>query len=172
MQAREETDPAALGSLLGVAAFLRAFYEETGVDCPADLWDETELSSLIGRMSTGVLGEDLAGQFCYIARVCLQEQRFHCCDAERDTRDAEKPTVYSVDSSYCFTLRAFRLVCDRMAVSTPVAARALADAGLLEGKRTNATTLQTRIGVYNEHGILRQVGVYRIAQEAIDTAVY
>lgn len=168
----EETDTAALGSLLGIAAFLRTFYGEIGVDCPADLWDETELSSLVGRMSTGVLGEDLAGQFCCIARVCLQEQYFHCCEAERGTWDAEKPTVYSVDGSYCFTLRAFRLVCDRMAVSTPVAARALADAGLLEGRRTNATTLQTRIGVYNEHGILRQVGVYRIAQEAIDTAAY
>ena len=54
-----------------------------------------------------------------------------------------------------------------MSQSTPVIARALSEEGLLRGKRTNSTTMQTRIPVTNVYGNCRYVGVYRIAQEHI-----
>ena len=51
-------------------------------------------------------------------------------------------------------------------------AQALSEAGLLRGKRTNATTVQTRIPVTNVYGNCRYVGVYRIAQEAIMSELF
>ena len=54
-----------------------------------------------------------------------------------------------------------------MSQSTPVIARALAEEGLLQGKRTNPTTMQTRIPVTGVHGVPHWTGVYRIAQEDI-----
>ena len=80
--------------------------------------------------------------------------------------------VYLVGEDYAFTTEAFRTVCRRMSQSTPVIAQALSEAGLLRGKRTNATTVQTRIPVTNVYGNCRYVGVYRIAQEAIMSELF
>ena len=59
------------------------------------------------------------------------------------------------------------MVCHQMSQSAPVIAQALSEAGLLRGKRTNATTVQTRVRVTNACGDFRYVGVYRIAREDI-----
>ena len=92
---------------------------------------------------------------------------FYICDADRDDSDGSKPVVYLIGEDYGFPAEAFRTVCRRMSQSTPVIAQALSEAGLLRGKRTNATTVQTRIPVTNVYGHCRYVGVYRIAQEDI-----
>lgn len=71
---------------------------------------------------------------------------------------------------YGFSRKAFGEICRRMGQSTPNVARSLAEAGLLRGKTTNSTTVQTGIPVCNVYGETRWIGVYRLAQEEILTA--
>ena len=97
----------------------------------------------------------------------MEKNVFYVCDAARDDSDGSKPVVYLIGEDYGFPAEAFRTVCRRMSQSAPVIAHALSEAGLLRGKRTNATTVQTRISVTNVCGDCRCMGVYRIAQEDI-----
>ena len=125
------------------------------------------LQELFSQAASGISGTDAAHQFCQIAQRCMAEDVFSVYDADRDDSDGSKPVVYMIGEDYGFPAEAFRTVCRRMSQSTPVIAQALSEAGLLRGKRTNATTVQTRIPVTNVYGHCRYVGVYRIAQEDI-----
>lgn len=159
------------GTLLGVAHFADTFYRFYGMEnLPALLNHEVTLEAiqeLFDRMSLSTSGIDTARQFCQIAQRCMADGIFSICDADRDDSDGSKPVVYLIGEDYGFPSAAFRTICRRMSQSTPVIAQALSEAGLLLGKRTNATTVQTRIPVTRVYGDCHYVGVYRIAQEEI-----
>ena len=159
------------GTLLGTAAFAETFFDFCGME---NLYAPTEgevpeeaVKDLFAHAASSVSGMDVAGQFCQVAQRCLADGIFSICDADRDDSDALKPLVYLIREDYGFTMEAFRMVCHQMSQSAPVIAQALSEAGLLRGKRTNATTVQTRVRVTNACGDFRYVGVYRIAREDI-----
>lgn len=159
------------GTLLGVVRFVDSFYrccgaESASVDLDRSVTPEI-LLELFSQAALGVSGTDAAHQFCRIAQQCMEKNVFYICDADRDDSDGSKPVVYLIGEDYGFPAEAFRTVCRRMSQSAPVIAHALSEAGLLRGKRTNATTVQTRISVTNVCGDCRCMGVYRIAQEDI-----
>ncbi|MGM9618289.1 MAG: hypothetical protein ACI3W8_00410 [Oscillospiraceae bacterium] len=159
------------GTLLGAVDFAAAFFRFCGVESPFAPAEGEVAAEAIGELlshaAANASGMDVAGQFCQLARRCLADGVFYVCDADRDDSDGEKPVVYRVRGDYGFPTEAFRLLCRRMTQSAPVIVRALAEAGLLQGKRTNATTAQTRIPVTGVHGVSRWLGVYRIAREDI-----
>lgn len=159
------------GTLLGVVRFADAFCRFYGAeDIPALVSQSMTLEAiqeLFDRMAPSISGMDAAYQFCQIAQRCMAEGIFFICDADRDDSDGSKPVVYLIGEDYCFPSAAFRTICCRISQSTPAIAQALSEAGLLKGKRTNTTTVQTRIPVTNVYGICRYIGVYRIAQEDI-----
>lgn len=159
------------GTLLGMAAFTETFCRSCGMEdlsAPAEGEVPAEaVAELLDHAAASVSGMDIAGQFCQVAQRYLADGVFSICDADRDDPDGTKPVVYLVQEDYGFSTEAFRTVCHQMSQSTPVIAQALSEAGLLRGKRTNATTVQTRIPVTNVYGRCRYVGVYRIAQEDI-----
>lgn len=160
-----------MGTLLGVADFLEGFYCAYEADSP--------LPSLEGGLEEAVAARfrqqidsaaDMAVQFCYIARMCLEHQIFTLCDEGQDHTGEGKPAVYLIGEDYGFSRKAFGEICRRMGQSAPTVARSLAEAGLLRGKITNSTTVQTRIPVCSVYGETRWIGVYRLAQEEILTA--
>ena len=159
------------GTLLGTAAFAETFFHFCGMEnLPAPAEGEVPaeaVEELFSHAATGVSGMDIAGQFCQVAQRCLADGVFTICDADRDDSDGSKPVVYLIGVDYAFPAESFRAVCRRMSQSTPVIAHALSEAGLLRGKRTNATTVPTRIPVTNVYSYCHNVGVYRIAQEDI-----
>lgn len=159
------------GTLLGMAAFAETFFHCCGMEnlsAPAEGEVPAEaVEDLLAHAAASVSGMDIAGQFCQVAQRCLADGLFSICDADRDDSDGKKPVVYLIQEDYGFPAEAFRTVCHRMSQSTPVIAQALSKAGLLRGKHTNFTTVQTRIPVTNVYGRCRYVGVYRIAQEDI-----
>ena len=159
------------GTLLGTAAFAETFFHCCGMEnlsAPAEGEVPAEaVEDLLAHAAASVSGMDIAGQFCQVAQRYLADGLFSICDADRDDSDGTKPVVYLIQEDYGFPAETFRTVCRRMSQSTPVIAQALSEAGLLRGKRTNATTVQTRIPVTNVYGHCRYVGVYRIAQEDI-----
>lgn len=162
---------AVAGTLLGVVRFADAFFrfcgaEDASIFLNGSVTPET-LQELFSQAASGISGTDADQQFCRIAQRCMAGDVFSVCDADRDDSDGSKPVVYLIGADYGFPAEAFRTVCRRMSQSTPVIAQALSEAGLLRGKRTNATTVQTRIPVTNVYGHCRYVGVYRIAQEDI-----
>ena len=162
---------AVAGTLLGVVRFADAFFrfcgaEDASIFLNGSVTPET-LQELFSQAASGISGTDAAQQFCQIAQRCMAGDVFSVCDADRDDSDGSKPVVYMIGEDYGFPAEAFRTVCRRMSQSTPVIAQALSEAGLLRGKRTNDTTVQTRIPVTNVYGHCRYVGVYRIAQEDI-----
>lgn len=156
------------GTLLGMAAFAETFCRSCGMEdlsAPAEGEVPAEVvAELLDHAAANVSGMDIAGQFCQVAQRCIADGVFSICDADRDDSDGTKPVVYLVQEDYGFTTEAFRTACRRMSQSTPVIARALAEEGLLQGKRTNPTTMQTRIPVTGSHGVPRWTGVYRISQ--------
>ena len=164
------------GTLLGVASFAGSFFRFCGAeDASASLGRGVTLDSLqdvFNQMASNISGIDVPRQFCHLAQRCLADGIFSLHDADRDDSNGTKPVVYLVGEDYAFTTEAFRTLCRRMSQSTPVIAQALSEAGLLRGKRTNATTVQTRIPVTNVYGNCRYVGVYRIAQEAIMSELF
>lgn len=164
------------GTLLGVASFSGSFFRFYGAeDASVSLGGDVTLDSLqdvFGQMASNISGIDVPSQFCQLAQRCLADGIFSIQDADRDDSDGTKPVVYLIGEDYGFTIKAFRTVCDRMSQSTPVIAQTLSEAGLLRGKRTNATTVQTRIPVTNVYGNCRYVGVYRIAQEDIMSELF
>lgn len=159
------------GTLLGMAAFAETFCRSCGIEDLSVLAEgevpAEAVAELLDHATTSISGMDIAGQFCRVAQRCLADGVFSICDADRDDSDGTKPVVYRIQEDYGFPAAAFRTVCHRISQSTPVIAQALSEAGLLRGKRTNATTVQTRIPVTNVYGRCRYVGVYRIAQEHI-----
>lgn len=159
------------GTLLGVASFAGSFFRFCGAEnASASLGGDVTLDSLqdvFGQMASNISGIDVPSQFCQLAQRCLADGIFSIQDADKDDLDGTKPVVYLIGEDYGFTTEAFRTVCRRMSQSAPVIAQILSEAGLLRGKRTNATTVQTRIPVTNATGHCRYVGVYRIAQEEI-----
>ena len=162
---------AGAGTLLGVVRFADAFCrfcgaEDVSISLNRGVTPET-LQELFSQTASSISGIDAAQQFCQIAQHCMASSAFYICNADRDDSDGVKPVVYLIREDYGFTTEAFRTVCRRMSQSTPVIARALSEEGLLRGKRTNSTTMQTRIPVTNVYGNCRYVGVYRIAQEHI-----
>ena len=156
------------GTLLGMAAFAETFFRSCGMEnlsVPAEGEVPAEaVAELLDHAAASVSGMDIAGQFCQVAQRCIADGVFSICDADRDDSDGTKPVVYLVQEDYGFTTEAFRTACRRMSQRTPVIARALAEEGLLQGKRTNPTTMQTRIPVTGSHGVPRWTGVYRISQ--------
>ena len=164
------------GTLPGVASFSGSFFRFCGAeDASVSLGGDVTLDSLqdvFGQMASNISGIDVPSQFCQLAQRCLADGIFSIQDADRDDSDGTKPVVYLIGEDYGFTIKAFRTVCDRMSQSTPVIAQTLSEAGLLRGKRTNATTVQTRIPVTNVYGNCRYVGVYRIAQEDIMSELF
>lgn len=163
---------ATMGTLLGVADFLGGFYRAHEVeDSPVPSAQDgllEEIAALFQQESSS--GTDAASQFCYIARMCLEHQVFTLCDEGQDDTGEGKPVVYLIGEDYGFSRKAFGEICRRMGQSTPTVAQSLAEAGLLRGKTTNSTTVQTRIPVCNVCGETRWIGVYRLAQEEILTA--
>ena len=159
------------GALLGLERFVEPFYccygaETTIVDLnrsvtPENLWE------LFSQSVLGISGTDTAHQFCRIAQRCMEKNVFYICNADRDDSDGSKPVIYLIGEDYGFPAEAFRTVCRRMSQSAPVIAQALSEAGLLRGKHTNATTVQTRIPVTSVCGHCRYIGVYRITREDI-----
>ena len=164
------------GTLLGVASFAGSFFRFCGAEnASVSLGGDVTLDSLqdvFGQMASNISGIDLPSQFCQLAQRCLADGTFSIQNADRDDSDGTKPVVYLIGEDYAFTFEAFRTVCCRMSQSAPVIAQNLSEAGLLRGKRTNTTTVQTRIPVTNVYGNCRYVGVYRIAQEEIMSELF
>ena len=167
---------AGAGTLLGVASFAGSFFRFYGVENTSVSmgWDVTldSFQDVFSQMTSNISGIDVPRQFCQLAQRCLADGIFFIRDADRDDSDGTKPVVYLIGEDYGFTTEAFRTVCRRMSQSTPVIAQTLSEAGLLRGKRTNATTVQTRIPVTNAYGHCNYVGVYRIAQEDIVSKLF
>ena len=162
----------ALGTLIGISKFTATFLAEQDPDI-SSVWSDEEamfwkLADQLEGLAYTPSSTDLAAQFCHLAQKCLREKIYVLCPEGRDASGDIRPPVYQYRGDYAFSTRAFRDLCQKLAASTVQVSRALSEANLLRGKATNATTVQTRIALFNAHGISRWEGVYRIAGDAIE----
>lgn len=162
----------ALGTLIGISKFTATFLAEQDPDM-SSVWSDEEamfrkLADQLEGLAYTPSSTDLAAQFCQLAQKCLREKIYVLCPEGRDSSGDIRPPVYQYRGDYAFSARAFREMCQKLGASTVQVSRALSEANLLRGKATNATTVQTRISLFNAHGISRWEGVYRIAGDAIE----
>ena len=161
-----------LGVLLGLADFLRDFFEFCSPSVPpvsfeSQNWSDQLVEGL--RQTTDKEDNwDLAGQFLQVARSHLVNGQL--CTSPVEVRKEQLPegVVFYDERTLSFTAPAFCRICRQLGQSRPAVLRALSEAGLMFGRPVNSATVMTRISIWDKFGARRNVPVYRIVRSAFD----
>ena len=160
----------ALGIFFGMQAFLPQFFRFCAPAVAPIRLDDDEIRSwlftLMKQTAEKTFIASLSSQFLYVARQHIRNGVLKLC-TRMHASDATN-VVYADDERLHFPASAFFSVCKAMHQTRPVILRALATDGLLCGAQTNPGTAQTRIHVYNEHGIAKKIAVYSFDRSAIE----
>ena len=160
----------ALGIFFGMQAFLPQFFRFCAPAVAPIRLDDDEIRSwlftLMKQTAEKTFIASLSSQFLYVARQHIRNGVLKLC-TRMHASDATN-VVYADDERLHFPASAFFSVCQAMHQTRPVILRALATDGLLCGAQTNPGTAQTRIHVYNEHGIAKKIAVYSFDRSAIE----
>lgn len=160
-------------TLISIYFFLTDFLRDIAGDDlaePLPPQDEffLQLFDLFLKSADGADLDSIAEQFVAIVRRKLEVgdlravPRGQCPD---DTRNA----VFFDDRHLRFACPCFCDLCQATGQTRPTILAALAEAGILAGAKTNATTAQTRITVWNAYGISTLIPVYALRREAFDS---
>ena len=167
-----ETCVQTLGNLMAlnsfVQKFLNAFFARP--TCEVDQW----LTWFVNKLEqTTWKAEDevgLADRFIECARLQLIKGQLHTTTLkEASYNDVNGTTIFYDDAHLYFPKAAFWQVCAALDQSRPSILRALNEAGLLGGKQINHSTLMSRVGIFDFHGVRHSLPVYRLERSAFES---
>lgn len=161
-----------LGVLGGIKSFLKLFFSYASVESvpfhPNDIEFSDMLQNLFIQASEKADRVSLTDEFIEVSKRMIQTDVLHVHLRDRCPRGETNIIFYDANYLY-FTSEAFFKVCQSMLQSRPVILKALTEAGLIGGARTNQTTAQTRITVWDVNKKSRLMSVYAIPRESFES---
>ena len=115
--------------------------------------------------------------FAAILQESLDNEKFdvreYCISTPMNLPDSKTPLVLDDGQRYMLTHTAMSQVVNQTGLPANLLKRALHDAGILVGTRTNATTYETRITVRTLNNKSLKIPVYKIDKEKLyDPTLY
>lgn len=156
---------------VGIGYFLEDFHNDLFADCPTVQYVDDEIFD--GLFGLAIQTDDRAemlpsvGPLVAVVKKFFQQKIFFLFSTQKYVKSAESQVFYDKKALY-FPKDAFCNLCSALRISRPDLLRELSGAGLLVGKRINATTSMTRLPLYDEGGNRYVKYVYAIDRSVFD----